>query len=140
MNATAPRIFYDLVLGEKEVDFILMKEKRLDITDKHLTAPPRVLGWSTQRKSWCQFTIGKIQEADLRNKNVFDDQLQLDEEMKAMIKALVKHHNNSDDAQGPQNPDLIEGKGRGLVILLHGKSRLYHRAPLLIYFRSSRSG
>ena len=100
-----------------------MKEKKYDATDKHLTAPPRVLGWSTQRKSWCQFMIGSIEKAKMNNKNVFDEQLQLDEEMKMMIKALVKHHNNSDDAQGPQNPDLIEGKGRGLVILLHGELR-----------------
>ena len=121
MRKTAPRNYYDLVLGEVECDFLLVKEKRFDVSDKHFTAPPRVLGWSTQRKSWCQFTIGKIQAANLRNKNVFDDQLELDSEMKEMIKALVKHHNNSNDAQGPKNPDLIEGKGRGLVILLHGK-------------------
>ena len=120
MSTTAPKNLYDLVLGEEECDFLVVKEKKYETSDKYLTAPPRVLGWSTQRKSWCQFMIGDIKEANTDNKNVFDDQLQLEEEMKAMIKALVKHH-NSDDMQGTQNPDFIEGKGRGLVILLHGK-------------------
>ncbi|KAL8879546.1 MAG: hypothetical protein Q9198_002859 [Flavoplaca austrocitrina] len=37
-----------------------------------------------------------------------------------MIEALVTQHNSQKDGKGVQNPDLIEGKGRGLVIMLHG--------------------
>ena len=36
------------------------------------------------------------------------------------IRALVTHHNTSSDSEDARNPDLIEGKGRGLVLLLHG--------------------
>lgn len=118
----APKVWQDLVIGEHEADFVLTKEKRYDIPKerKHLLAPPRVLGWSTQRKSWCQFVIGRVTEAKMANGNVFKNDLQLDEDMKKMIRALVKYHNNKDEVEGALNPDLIEGKGRGLVILLHG--------------------
>ncbi|KAL9631611.1 MAG: hypothetical protein Q9164_005791 [Protoblastenia rupestris] len=137
----APRSMYDIVIGEREADFVPTPDKKYDIfaRQKYLIAPPRVLGWSTQRKSWCEFDISRVEEAKMANSNVFEKELQLDEDMKRMIKALVKHHSNKDDAEGPQNPDLIEGKGRGLVILLHGPPGLTAEAiseetrrPLLI--------
>ena len=58
-----------------------------------------------------------VSEAQPANEKVFEDELQLDFNMKRMIKALVKNHSNKDNT----NADLIEGKGRSLVILLHGK-------------------
>ena len=70
---------------------------------------------------WCQFFVNKIRPAKAANQNVFEVELQLDAKIKKMIKALVEQHNNKKAIEVVKNPDLIEGKGRGLVILLHGR-------------------
>lgn len=56
----------------------------------------------------------------MANHDVFEKELELDGEIKKMIRALVNHHENSNPIQA-KNPDLIEGKGRSLVMLFHGK-------------------
>ena len=53
----------------------------------------------------------------MTNDSVFEKELELDGKVKKMIKALVEQHKNKEVG----NLDLIEGKGRGLVILLHGR-------------------
>ncbi|KAI4157522.1 MAG: hypothetical protein LQ342_008231 [Letrouitia transgressa] len=55
----------------------------------------------------------------MANHDVFEKELELDGEIKKMIRALVNHHENSNPIQA-KNPDLIEGKGRSLVMLFHG--------------------
>ena len=111
-----------LVLGDRVAHTAETKEKRYDISEemKYLIAPPRVLGWSTVRKSWCEFLVTEIQKAREANSAIFDKELQLEAKVKKMIKALVEQHNKKDEIEEIKNPDLIEGKGRGLVILLHG--------------------
>ncbi|KAL2045967.1 hypothetical protein ABVK25_011892 [Lepraria finkii] len=110
------------VLGEEEVMFAETREKRYDIPEdrKYLIAPPRVLGWSTVRKLWCQFLVNNVHKAREANQTIFEEELQLDADVKKMIGALVTQHNNKQSDGKIVNPDLIEGKGRGLVILLHG--------------------
>jgi len=56
--------------------------------------------------------------------SLFREKLQLDEDYKIMIQALVEEHG----ARGGQNDpdrvkvkDVVEDKGKGLVLLLHGK-------------------
>ena len=53
----------------------------------------------------------------LWNKNAFDNHLVLKPAKKELIKALVKVHIASNNSM---NTDIIEGKGKGLIILLHG--------------------
>lgn len=117
---TAP---VDWMLGEHLANPIGGKEKRYDLSDegKYLLSPPRVLGWSTVRKSWCEFMVTEVQKTRSRNARIFEVELQLDSKVKRMIKALVEQHNRKDDKDDVANPDLIEGKGRGLVIMLHGR-------------------
>ena len=54
---------------------------------------------------------------------MFKEQLKLKKEYKEMIQALVSSHEskNSKKAARPQVKDVVEDKGKGLVILLHGR-------------------
>ncbi|KAL9614371.1 MAG: hypothetical protein Q9167_001174 [Letrouitia subvulpina] len=110
-----------VLLGEREVYTIHQPGQQHDISDekKYLMAPPRILGWSVRRKTWCQFGIRGIEGATMANHEVFEKELELDGDIKKMIRALVNHHENSTPTQA-KNPDLIEGKGRSLVMLFHG--------------------
>lgn len=121
---TAPLGGEDLWLGEEEIYISSVKEKRYDISEekKFLLAPPRVLGWSSIHNHWCQFRVDKVKEAKKAKDAIFDNELQLEPDVKNMIEALVTQHNSQKGGKGVQNPHLIEGKGRGLVIMLHGRS------------------
>ncbi|KAL8844086.1 MAG: hypothetical protein Q9176_001492 [Flavoplaca citrina] len=121
---TAPLGGEDLWLGEEEIYISPIKEMRYDISEekKFLLAPPRVLGWSSSHNHWCQFRVDEVKEAKKAKEAIFDKELQLELKVKNMITALVTQHNSQEGGKGVQNPDLIEGKGRGLVIMLHGRS------------------
>jgi hypothetical protein len=53
---------------------------------------------------------------------MFKEQLKLETKYKQMIQALVSSHQskNSKKTARPQVKDVVEDKGKGLVILLHG--------------------
>jgi hypothetical protein len=94
--------------------------------------PPRLLGFALKDKVWGQFLVDGLEHInvppDWKGKNPFNDELQLEEGSKEMLMAYVDHHK----ASNRRNPelgisdvdskalDIIEGKGQGLVILLHG--------------------
>jgi hypothetical protein len=81
-----------------------------------------VLGYSTKEKIWGQFCVDNTEAADPPSETLFKDNLQLDEEYKSMIEALVKEHGaNRDDSDNVEVKDFIKNKGRGLVLLLHGE-------------------
>ena len=102
------------------------EKKTKDFSDKEkeflLLLPPRFLGYSPQEKFWGQFKVDATEPVPNANASIFDDKLQLDKEYKDMIRALVASHtsrNNSPTDQA-QVRDLVDNKGKGLVILLHG--------------------
>ncbi|KAJ9498912.1 hypothetical protein H2202_005589 [Exophiala xenobiotica] len=80
-----------------------------------LVACPVVFGFSFNEKMWLEFKVSGISEV------VFNDQafesLVLPDNQKSLIKALVSSH-----AFHPHKSidDIITGKGRGLVAVLHG--------------------
>ena len=96
--------------------------------------PPRLLGYALNQKVWGQFLVNRLARVasttnpDTDNTDdAFWKELQLEQESKELLMAFIKHHNvqekrNSDNAAGidDQTFDIIEGKGQGLVILLHG--------------------
>ncbi|KAL8897862.1 MAG: hypothetical protein Q9192_002371, partial [Flavoplaca navasiana] len=98
-----------------------IEEMRYEISEekKFLLAPPRVLGWSSVHNHWCQFRVDKVKEAKKAKEAIFDKELQLELKVKNINTALVTQHNSQKGGKGVQNPDLIEGKGRGLVIMFH---------------------
>ncbi len=80
-----------------------------------LISSPVVLGFAFGEKLWLEFTVSGISDV------VFNDQafesLVLPENHKSIVKALVSSH----AFQAHLNiDDIISGKGRGLVAVLHG--------------------
>ena len=76
------------LLGEEEALPFDTAEKILNETEeeKYLTAPPRVVGWSTRRKTWSQFLVSKVENARKANLSIFDKELELDEATKRMVR------------------------------------------------------
>ncbi|SCO89614.1 related to TOB3 (member of AAA-ATPase family) [Fusarium oxysporum] len=88
----------------------------VDFTDEdYLIASPVVLGFSFSEKQWLEFAVSCVNEIKWNDKAW--DSLVLEDGTKDLIKALVKsrkyHAANTID-------DVIQGKGKGLVTVLHG--------------------
>ena len=88
--------------------------------------PPRVYGFSLLDRKWFAFDILLVE--DIKHTHQGFDNLVIPEEHKKIMQALVRHH-----TQGPRiaaaemkgidhefSMDIIRGKGKGLIILLHG--------------------
>ncbi|GAW24657.1 hypothetical protein ANO14919_142480 [Xylariales sp. No.14919] len=75
--------------------------------------PPRILGFGLHDKKWKILLVEHIHDIQW-NKKAFD-RLVLAKEKKRVITAIVKEHVLMDTST-----DVIEGKGNGLIILLHG--------------------
>ncbi|KAI9767606.1 MAG: hypothetical protein M1839_004463 [Geoglossum umbratile] len=94
--------------------------------ERLLLCPPRVLGYVFDHKLWAQFRLKDIKRvADQESSDLFDNKLELNDDYKKWLKAYINNHKSSNNYGGtkgkpPQVTDLIENKGRGLVILLHG--------------------
>ena len=89
-----------------------------------LLFPPRFLGYSTKEKMWGQFSVEDTEQAKGKNPKVFQEKLELNDQYKKMIQALVNEHEGKGqekDGDKAQVKDLVADKGKGLVLLLHGK-------------------
>ena len=97
-----------------------------------LFLPPRLLGFALKDKVWGQFLVDKLTRIsfpDTREQtDLFWGELQLEEESKELLMAFVKYHEAPSLRKSGQESggidakafDVIEGKGQGLAILLHG--------------------
>jgi hypothetical protein len=80
-----------------------------------LIASPVVLGFAFSEKLWLEFTVSGINDIEW-NEGAFTS-LVLPDNQKSIVKALVESHT----FQASRNiDDVIQGKGRGLVAVLHG--------------------
>ena len=98
---------------------------KLDLTkeldkkdDNFLVLPPRILGYATREKIWGQFCLDWTQPPAGKQPDKFRKDLQLNDKYKNLIEALVTSH-----AQNQPVKDVVKGKGKGLVLLLHGECR-----------------
>ncbi|CAH0049045.1 unnamed protein product [Clonostachys solani] len=90
-------------------------EKTPDLSDVELMlCTSSVPGFSFTLRQWGIFDIDDIREIDF-NLNVFE-QLCIPEERKDLILSLVSQHDQGSTAFD----DIIQGKGKGLIFLLHG--------------------
>ncbi|KAL8765370.1 MAG: hypothetical protein Q9194_006586 [Teloschistes cf. exilis] len=80
-----------------------------------LIASPVVLGFAFSEKLWLEFTVSGINDIEW-NEGAFDS-LVLPDSQKSIVKALVESHTFS---ASKNIDDVIQGKGRGLVAVLHG--------------------
>ena len=91
--------------------------------------PPRVLGYHLGSKTWVELNV-VLDEEERKGKYLKDieqltsaeafDKLQLVSSQKALVRDLVQSH-ASGTMNKPLMEDIMKGKGKGLVILLHGK-------------------
>ena len=88
--------------------------------------PPRVYGFSLLDRTFNAFDLDKVE--DIKSWSQGFEQLVLPKEHKVIMQALVKHHTKgpapiTSDPRGRHEDfsmDIVRGKGKGLVILLHG--------------------
>jgi len=96
-------------------------KKSFEENDNYLLFPPRLLGYATQEKIWGQFSVDNTKEPPGKMTTKFHDDLQLDVKYKNLIEALVSsHESNLEGAKERQVRDVVQNKGKGLVLLLHG--------------------
>ncbi|KAJ5501890.1 hypothetical protein N7463_004764 [Penicillium fimorum] len=90
--------------------------KEREFTEEELlVASPVVLGFAFSEKLWLEFTISGISDIEW-DKEAFGS-LVLPANQKSIVKALVESHT----FHAAQNiDDVIQGKGKGLVAVLHG--------------------
>ena len=82
-----------------------------------LIASPVVLGFAFSEKLWLEFTVDGVRDIEF-NEFAFES-LVLPEKQKGIVKALVESH-TSESSERKNIDDVIQGKGRGLVAILHG--------------------
>lgn len=117
---------------DKNYEMFANKDDKLSEA-RLMMCPPRVLGYALKGKMWAQFRVAsctEVSKVDEDQRSYFGKQLQLKKSYKEMLLAFVNTHQSmrSDDAASlddkqtklPQSLDIIEGKGKGLAILLHG--------------------
>ena len=124
--------------------------------EQMLLLPMRLYGYALTDRKWHALHINKIEDVAHEGAAVdgpmtsFRD-LVLDPSHKKLIEALVKNQirdsterggSSGDSTTGPQGPppslDFIRGKGRGLIMLLHGVSRfecIVLSSMLMLYCR-----
>lgn len=97
--------------------------------DQLILLPYRVHGFSLRSRKWVPLNIDLLQEIKendgLDGQNSGFDDLVIPDEYKRIVKALVKSHALGsrpfeNESRDRQQIDLIRGKGKGLIILLHG--------------------
>jgi hypothetical protein len=97
-----------------------------------MSLPPRLLGFALKNKVWGQFLVDKLTPInfidDPEHLNPFLNELQLETKSKEQLMALVRYHKatsmgkqaNDGKCIDPSSFNVIEGKGQGFAILLHG--------------------
>lgn len=83
--------------------------------EEYLISSPVVLGFSFAEKQWLEFDVSSVQDIKW-NENAWDS-LVLEPGTKDLIKALVEARKFS---AATTIDDVIQGKGKGLVTVLHG--------------------
>lgn len=87
-----------------------------EFTEEDLTiASPVALGFSFNEKLWLEFAVSGLSPI-VWNATAFDS-LVLPANQKSIVRALVESHAF---AEASNIDDIIQGKGRGLVAVLHG--------------------
>lgn len=134
-DSDAPKVKYKVVQDKKgiprvvEVELddngnVVQKEKMDEVAglpdrefseEELLITSPVVLGFAFSEKLWLEFTISGVSDIEW-SEDAFDS-LVLADEQKSVVKALVESHTFN----AAQNiDDVIQGKGKGLVAVLHG--------------------
>ncbi|OAA67111.1 aaa family ATPase [Niveomyces insectorum RCEF 264] len=111
-DSTESKTAGDVSVAEDETD----DKKPLEFTDEeYLIASPVVLGFAFAEKLWLELTVSNVNEIQW-NENAYQS-LVLEAKTKDIVKALVESHKYH---AAESIDDVIQGKGKGLVAVLHG--------------------
>lgn len=104
------------------------QEKRDSLRDQlsneeYMLFPARIPAFSLRQKKWGHVLVDNLREIEW-NDNAFDF-LEMDAEKKLLTQGLINGHKNvsaSETSTGivQRFDDIVAGKGRGLIFLLHG--------------------
>lgn len=94
-------------------------EKEFEDEEQYLLCPPRVLGYHLETRTWLELDIKEIRIIEETTSDKAFQGLQLEQDHKDLIKRLVLSHSSTTD-KAPIMEDIVKGKGKGLVMLLHG--------------------
>lgn len=110
---------------EETVDLVPTDRLELDpLTDEQrLIATASVRGFSFTEKRWLDFFTDSVLAIDW-NPNC-SHQLVLPEAQKDLVQALVTAHTHQKESGGFD--DIVKGKGRGLIFVLHGPPGKFKR-------------
>ena len=97
---------------EDQVD--RLKVLDLDPAERLLYCPAKVLAFSLRNKTWKFVKISELKDVLFREDSF--KKLVIKAKHKTVVKAMVRSYLSNEPTFG----DLIQGKGRGLVVLLHG--------------------
>jgi hypothetical protein len=81
-----------------------------------MICPASIIVFSLDNQEWCSVGVVHLKPKEWRPSSF--DRLVLDQERKDILIGLVK--TNSRRAQSKKSADIIDGKGEGVVLLLHG--------------------
>ncbi len=114
-----------LYLGDSKPTAIYMPDE--DLNDEEVPTrpyddwvafcPPRFFGMALKTKTMAQFKVSLAKRITKKDAEPFHTELQLGEDEKEMLLALVEQQ---DSRSKTAKADIVEDKGRSLVILLHG--------------------
>lgn len=103
------------IIRPQKVDELEASSKKTFSDEELLLTSPVVMGFAFTEKLWLEFTISGIQEIQY-NEGAFES-LVLPPNQKSIVRALVESHKH----HGAQAiDDVVQGKGKGLVAVLHG--------------------
>ncbi|KAM0796490.1 P-loop containing nucleoside triphosphate hydrolase protein [Usnea florida] len=111
-RAYRPDIRDEINGPEDQVDRLNVLD--LDPAEKLLYCPAKVLAFSLRDKTWKFVKISELQDVTFREDSF--KKLVIKAKHKTVVKAMVRSYLSKEPTFG----DLIQGKGRGLVVLLHG--------------------
>ncbi|KAK0672652.1 putative ATPase [Cercophora samala] len=118
--------------SDRHADFLQSVElrstqefRRAGCTDEWaLLLPARVYGYSLIDHRWLALDINNVSEIPPRSLTSHFEDLVLPAGHKKLLQALVKNHvrlpKQSNSSHETFSMDLVAGKGKGLIILLHG--------------------
>ena len=92
-----------------------------------LICPPRLLGYHLKGKRWVELDVNNVKNIEKLKDPTSFDQLQLNKPQKNLVQKLVACHASGSENMNRTMSDLSQGKGNGLVILLHGNEALWPR-------------
>ncbi|RYO36170.1 hypothetical protein AA0111_g2876 [Alternaria arborescens] len=101
-----------------------------DSEDNWLLLPYRVLGYLIEDHLWAQLPVKWIKQFEHEEENAYDTKIMFPEEKahqkRALEKLILSRTGQDDNAKQDKYwvSDFVKGKGKGLVILLHGATGL----------------